>query len=141
MTRVFADAAHGFALFTSAGGETLPAATTDGGRVWRIAGPVLHAPAAQGSLAVSQVGIAGPHAFMAFRAGSSVDVTSDGGKRWWRAFLGDEVTAVIAAGGQLIAFAQEQIPSNSQTLRAVVWEYRSVDDGRVWRADDLLAPP
>ena len=139
--RVFADAEHGFALVNSLGGKTFPAMTTDGGRVWQIAGPVLHAPAAQGPLAVSQAGVGGPRTYMAYGDGSVVDVTTDRGRHWWRAFLGDEVPAVIAAGGQLIAFAQEQVPSRSPTLRAVVWVYRSTDGRRVWRADDLLAPP
>jgi photosystem II stability/assembly factor-like uncharacterized protein len=140
-TRVFADARRGFALFENLAGETFPATTTDGGRVWRVAGPVLHAPAAQGALAVTQVGTAGPGRYMAFGDGSVVDVTSDGGKQWWRAALGDEVPAVIASGGQLIAFAQEQAPTARETLHAVVWVYRSTDGGRVWHATKQLAPP
>jgi hypothetical protein len=140
-TRVFADATHGFALFTSAGGETFPAATADAGRGWRIAGPALHAPAAQGPLAVSRVAIDGPRTFIAFGDGSVVDITTDGGRHWWRAGLGDEVSAVVAAGGELIAFAQESIPTQQQQLRAVTWVYRSTDGGRLCRADDLLAPP
>ncbi len=140
-TRVFADARHGFALFNNRAGETFPATTTDGGRVWRIAGPVLHAPAAQGALAVNQVGTAGAGRYMAFGDGSVVDVTSDGGKRWWRAALGDEVPAVIASGRQLIAFAQEQEPTAHEALHAVVWVFRSTDGGRVWHATSELAPP
>ena len=140
-TRVFADARHGFALFDDRAGETFPATTTDGGRVWRIAGPVLHAPAAQGALAVTQVGTAGPGRYMAFGDGSVVDVTNDGGKHWWRAGLGDDVPAVIASGGDLIAFAQEQEPTARETLHAVVWAYRSTDGGRVWHATSALAPP
>jgi photosystem II stability/assembly factor-like uncharacterized protein len=139
--RAFADATHGFALFDSRSGETFPVATTNRGRVWRIAGPVLHAPAAQGPLAVSQVGVAGPRTYIAYGDGSVVDVTTDGGRHWWRAGLGDEVPAVIASGRQLTAFAQLQIPSGSETLRAVTWVYSSTDGGRTWRADDLLAPP
>ncbi len=140
-TRVFADASHGFALFDNLAGETFPARTTDGGRVWRIAGPVLHAPAAQGAGAVTQVGTAGPGGYMAFGDGSVVDVTNDGGRHWWRAALGDEVPAVIASGGQLIAFAQEQEPTARETLHALVWVYGSSDGGRVWHATNQLAPP
>ena len=140
-TRVFADAGHGFALFDNLAGETFPATTTDGGRLWRVAGPVLHAPAAQGAGAVTQVGTAGPGRYMAFGDGSVVDVTNDGGNHWWRAALGDEVPAVIASGGQLIAFAQEQEPTERETLHAVVWVYRSTDGRRVWHATNQLAPP
>ena len=140
-TRVFADAKHGVALFNNLAGETFPATTIDGGRVWRVAGPVLHAPAAQGALAVTQVGTDGPGTYTAFGDGSVVDVTNDGGKHWWRAALGDEVPAVIASGRQLIAFAQEQEPSARETLHAVVWVYRSTDGGRVWHATSDLAPP
>jgi hypothetical protein len=139
--RVFADARHGFALFDDLAGETFPVTTVDGGRVWRIAGPVLHAPAAQGALAVTQVGTAGPGRYMAFGDGSVVDATNDGGKHWWRAALGDEVPAVIASGGQLIAFAQEQEPAARESLHAVVWEYRSTDGGRIWHATKELSPP
>jgi hypothetical protein len=140
-TRVFADAGHGLALFDNRAGETFPATTTDGGRVWRVAGPVLHAPAAQGALAVRQVGTAGPGRYMAFGDGSVVDVTNDGGKHWWRAGLGDEVPAVIASGGELIAFAQESEPAAGESLHAVVWAYRSTDGGRVSHPTSALAPP
>ena len=139
--RAFADATHGFSLFDSRSGETFPVATTDGGRVWRIVGPVLHAPAAQGPLAVSEVGVAGPRTYMAYGDGSVVDVTTDAGRHWWRAALGDEVPAVVASGRQLTAFAQRQVPNSGETLGAVTWVYSSTDGGRTWRADDLLAPP
>jgi hypothetical protein len=51
------------------------------------------------------------------------------------------VPAVIASGGELIAFAQEQEPTARETLHAVVWAYRSTDGGRVWHATSALAPP
>ncbi len=139
--KVFADAKHGFALFGDRFGRTLPVATANGGRVWRVVGPVLMAEVAQGALAVNRIGIAGPRTYFAYGDGSVVDVTTNGGKRWWRAVLGDLVPAVIATSGGLVAFAQEQTPRSDQTLHADVWVYRSTDGGRVWRADDLLAPP
>lgn len=139
--RVFADARHGFALYGNRDGQTLPAATTDGGRVWRVVGPVLTAEVAQGALVVNRIGIAGPHTYFAYGDGSVVDVSPDGGKHWWRAALGDEVPAVIATGEQLIAFAQRQPPQAHETLHALVWVYDSTDWGRVWRAYSLLAPP
>ena len=41
--------------------------------------------------------------------------------------LGDEVPAVVATGGGLIAFAQDQVPNSSLTPRTVVEVYRSTD--------------
>jgi photosystem II stability/assembly factor-like uncharacterized protein len=139
--RVFANARRGFALFNSSSGETFPAATDDGGRIWRIDGPVFFAPAADGALAVDQTGAVAPGTYWAFGPGSVVDVTTDGGKRWWQAALGDEVPAVVSAGGHLVAFAQEQIPTRGETLHAVTWVYRSTNGGRSWRAYSLLALP
>ncbi len=139
--RVFADTRHGFALFASPAGATFPAITIDAGRIWRIAGPVFHAPAAQGPEAVDQVGAAGVGRYVAYGVGSVVDATTDGGKHWWQAALGDEVPAVATTGRQLTAFAQTQTQTARDPLRAVVWQYRSNDGGRTWKADDRLAPP
>jgi hypothetical protein len=86
--RVFADTRHGFALATTVrlGGQTYPAATTDGGRTWRVNGPIFHIPAAQAALGVGQPGLAGPHAFFTWSGGenSVIDMTVDGGHQWWR---------------------------------------------------------
>jgi hypothetical protein len=128
-TRVFADARHGFALASIDDGQ-FPAATADGGRTWRVNGPVLHENAAQAPLSVNEVGIANRRTYFAFGGGQVVDVTSDGGRHWFRAILGDVVVAVAAPGdGRLIAFAQ--VAGSGSRANTVV--YVSRDGGRHWR--------
>lgn len=139
--RVFADTRHGFALFASPAGTTFPAITTDAGRIWRVAGPVLHAPDAQGPQAVNETSTAGAGRYIAYGVGSVVDATTDSGRHWWQAALGDEVPAIATTARQLTAFAQAQTQTARDPLRAVIWQYRSDDGGRTWKADDRLAPP
>jgi hypothetical protein len=63
--------------------------------------------------------------------GQVVDVTSDGGRRWWRAVLGELVLAVLPGSqGELVAVVQQQIDQTSQ--QAFTWMYASNDGGRVW---------
>jgi len=136
--RVFVDARHGFAL-ASLGQAQYPAATQDGGRTWRIDGPALHLNAAQAPLVVLSVGAASKRTWFAFGGpggGQAVDVTSDGGKHWWRAILGEVVLAVVAEeDGKLFAVAQGAGGSGGT---AVNWVYASSDGGRHWRYDDRL---
>ncbi len=138
-TRAFADPQHGITL-AQIGNVTFPAATTDGGRKWRVDGPVLFADTTDGPLAVGDLGTAGPRTYFAYGGGGSVvDVTIDAGKTWWSAFLGEEVLAVVAASdGKLVAVVQEQTPSVSESLRSVTWLYASTDGGRRWRATNRL---
>ena len=134
--RAFADASHGFGLYLSPGGEGFPATTADGGRIWRIDGPVFFAPAADGAAGVSYTGIASPRTYFAYGS-SAVDVTTDGGRQWWEAYLAESVVAVVARPGELIAVVQ-QTPSGNGSVVADTWVYVSSDGGRVWRYDDLL---
>jgi hypothetical protein len=134
--RSFADAAHGFGLYLSPGGEGFPARTADGGSTWRIDGPVFFAPAADGAAGVSYTGIASPRTYFAYGS-SAVDVTTNGGRLWWEAYLGESVVAVVARPAELIAVVQ-QSPSGNGSMAASTWVYVSTDGGRVWRYDDLL---
>jgi hypothetical protein len=134
--RVFADARHGFAL-ASLPQAQYPAATTDGGKVWRIDGPALHVNAAQAPLVVLQVGVASRRTYFAWGGpggGQVVDATSDGGRHWWRAILGEAVLAVVAgADGRLVAVTQVAGAAGASTL-----VYVSKDGGRHWRYDAQL---
>jgi photosystem II stability/assembly factor-like uncharacterized protein len=132
--RVFLDATHGFAL-ADTGGAQYPAVTVDGGRTWRTNGPALHVNAAQAPLSVIDVGAANRHTFFAFGGGQVADVTSDGGKHWWQAFLGDDVLAVVSFGNRLIAVAQDAT-GNGSTAQTVV--YVSRDGGRHWHLNNKL---
>jgi hypothetical protein len=137
--RVFADARHGFAL-ASAQQAQYPAATVDGGKVWRIDGPPLHVNAAQAPLAVSQVGVRDAHTFFAWGGpggGQVVDVTSDGGAHWWRTILGEVALAVVATEtGTLTAVSQSGSGSGAGVQTSV---YVSSDGGRHWQAETGLA--
>jgi hypothetical protein len=124
--RAFWNARDGFALADVRQAQ-YPAHTTDGGRTWRIDGPQFHVDAADAPEAVGFVGIAGPRRFFAYGA-SVADVSTDGGRTWWEAFLGDLVVAVVPGPGRLVAYVQH-VTGN----RAVTWQYVTRDGGRHWR--------
>jgi photosystem II stability/assembly factor-like uncharacterized protein len=132
--RAFVNATHGFAL-AGVGEAQYPVATTDGGKTWRTDGPALHVNAAQAPLSVADAGAANQHTFFAFGGGQVVDVTGDGGKHWWQAFLGDGVLSVVSFGNRLIAVAQNSTGSGA-TAQTVV--YVSRDGGRHWHLNNKL---
>ena len=128
--RVFANAADGFAL-ANVGSAQYPAHTVDGGRVWRIDGPQLHVDAADGAEGVGFVGVAAADTFFAYGS-SAVDVTTNAGRTWWEAFLGELVVAVVPGPrNTLLAYVQQQI-NNHSINRALTWQYSSRDGGRHW---------
>jgi hypothetical protein len=132
--RVFPNATHGFAL-AGVGEAQYPVATVDGGRTWHTDGPALHVNAANAPLSVTKAGAANQHTFFAFGGGQVVDVTSDAGKHWWQAFLGDGVLSVVSVGTRLIAIAQNGTGSGSQAKTLV---YVSRDGGRHWHLNNRL---
>lgn len=129
--RVFVNSKDGVALNTglSLSGVTYPVATVNGGKTWRIDGPELHVPAANGPDVVTQVGAAGPATYFAYggpAGANSVDVSADGGSHWYRAFLGGVVGGVVSSNGELFAFTGEP------------GAYHSTDGGRVWHYSKLF---
>jgi hypothetical protein len=137
--RAFVNGKRGFALAGLRNGETYPAATVDGGRKWRIDGPVFHIPAANAAATVTQAGAAWPDTYFAFGFGSVVDVTTDGGVHWWVAGLGDDVLAVVPgiAPHHLIAVVQNFLGSNTTKVARLV--YVSPDGGRHWHLANRFA--
>lgn len=130
--RAFANARVGFSL-AHVGQADYPAVTPDGGRTWHTNGPALHLDAAQAPLAVVDPGAAGNSTFFAFGGGQAIDSTSDGGRHWWRAFLGEAVIgAVPRIGGGIIAFAQNTVGTGSSAVTEV---YVSRDGGHHWHLD------
>ena len=128
--RVFANARDGFALAND-GSAQYPAISTDGGRAWRINGPQVHIDAADGAEGVGYVGVAGTRTFFAYGS-SAVDVTTDGGRKWWQTFMGELVVAVVPGpGSELVAYVQQQLHNNSINP-AAIWQYVSRDGGRYW---------
>jgi hypothetical protein len=131
--RVFPNALHGFGLADVGQGQ-YPASTINGGKTWRVSGPVLHVNAAQAPLVVTQVGAASQKKLFAWGGpggGQAVDATPDAGRHWYRAFLGDIVMAVVSGpGGELVAFAQ--VAADNSGTTAANWVYVSKDGGRNW---------
>ncbi len=131
--RVFTDAGHGFAL-ASVGGAQYPAATSDRGRTWMTDGPALHVNAAQGPLAVVDIGAISRRTIFAYGGGSAIDATSDGGRTWYSALFGGLVMAVVRGdGNHLVAFVD-----GSEGRRGVTWQYVSKNGGRSWRYDSRI---
>jgi hypothetical protein len=136
---VFADARHGFTL-ASIGYDTYPAATIDGGRTWRIDGPVLPIPAARAGVTQrpprGQPGVAGPNTYFAaegLQGTTVVEVTTDAGKHWWQALLPGGVVFVGAFDGELTAIIA--VPTgNPQSAGVEFWAYHS-KSGRRWDYD------
>lgn len=130
--RVFANARVGFSLANGPSAQ-YPAVSVDGGRRWRIDGPQFHVDAADGPEAVGFVGVSGPRTFFAYGS-SAVDVTTDGGRKWWETLLGEEVMAVVSNNfrSELVAYVEQSV-SNQRLSPAVTWQYVSRDGGRHWR--------
>jgi len=129
--RDFVNANDGFALtsLNSGGGAQYPAVTTDGGKVWKVGGPHFHVDAANAPAAVDAVGVAGRSTYFAYGGpygGQVVNVSTNGGKTWWGAYLPGAVEAVVQGnvGGksELIAFLE-----GSPT-----WVYVSANGGHTW---------
>jgi hypothetical protein len=133
--RVFVNSHVGFAL-ADTGGAQYPATTVNGGQIWKTDGPALHLDAAQAPLVVTNIGAASKRTVFAFGGGQSVDATGDGGKHWWRAFLGEVVIATVPRlGGGLITVAQTG-GSGLSAGRTLVYVTR--DGGHHWRLDTRL---
>ncbi len=132
--RLFVDSMHGFAL-ASVGQAQYPAITLNGGTSWQIGGPALHLDAAQAPLSVCAIGAVNRRVYFAYGCGEVIDTTNDGGKHWWRTFLGGGSLAVVNDGGRLVAFvdAFEANGSKASTLA-----YVSSDGGRHWHYEDHL---
>ena len=129
--RTFVNSKDGVAINNgvSLGGVTYPIATVDAGRTWRIDGPELHVPAANAPNVVTLAGAANPATYFVYGGpggGNSVDVSSDAGKHWYRAYLGGVVAAVVPSGGQLFAFTGQP------------GAYHSKDGGRTWHYSKSL---
>jgi photosystem II stability/assembly factor-like uncharacterized protein len=132
--RVYVNANDGFAL-AAVGAAQYPAETTNGGTSWSTFGPALHLNAAQAPLSVTSVGAANAHTVYYYGAGQAVDVTSDGGKTWWRTFCSELSLAVVpGAAGRRVWITQDS-PNGGAAL---TWPYESSDGGRVWHYTTAL---
>lgn len=129
--RVFVNNADGFAL-TATDQAQLPAATTNGGTTWKIVGPALHVDAAQAPLVVSFIGAANVHTLYAYGGGQAVDVSTNGGKTWYRAlFPGLSESVAPNFQGHLVAYEQLQPGSPIE-------QYVSKNGGRSWTLTTAL---
>jgi hypothetical protein len=130
--RTYVDARHGFAL-ANVGQAQYPAATTNGGKVWRTDGPALHLDAAQAPLAVASLAAANRRTIYAYGGGQVIDATTDGGAHWYRAlFDGLPMAVVRNFRGHLVGFV-DGTPTGS--TKGATWQYVSKNGGRTWRLD------
>lgn len=126
--RVFVNNQDGVSMGTggSLGGVTYPVATINGGKTWTIDGPELHVPAANAPNVVTQVGAASPATYFIYggpMGGNSVNVTTNGGKQWYRVYLGGVVGAVIATSSEVLYAFTEQPGVYYSNNGGKVWHY------------------
>lgn len=135
-SRVFTNPRDGFALAND-GSAQYPVRSLNGGRVWRIVGPQFHIDAADGAEGVGHVGAASRSTLFAYGS-SAVDVTTNAGRTWREAFLGELVVAVVPQSSTtLVAYVQQQL--NPNKIRPVVtWQYVTRDGGRRWTYSTTL---
>lgn len=132
LPRVFDDARHGYAL-ANIGPATYPARTVDAGKTWRVDGPALHVNGMQAGLGVGEIGVV--DANVAYTWGgitpdNVVDVTMDGGKHWWRAFLPGLVLFVGHEGPAVVANIYGSL-TQRHTTHTGLWVYETMN-GRNW---------
>ncbi len=117
-------------------GSGFPLKTSDGGRTWSIDGPAFFLPVADGASVVTDLAVASAsdaYAYGGSSGGSSIAVTTDAGRRWWRAYLGQAVVAAAQHGRDIWALAAgPQSPPSGLNAVAPMWLYDSTDGGRSW---------
>ena len=137
--RLFSNRSDGFALgclTATEGCATYPLATTDGGKTWRVAGPIVDVGGAgQAGGYVSTAGaVDARHWFLCCGGDTVADVTPDAGKHWWTAAFPGEVVTVVAGepsfNARVVAVVR---PYGTHQL----WIYVS-RDGRRWTYDPRL---
>jgi hypothetical protein len=71
-----------------------------------------------------------------YGSGQAVDVTSDGGKHWYRA-LAPELSLAVVPGvsGRLVWIVQDGVNGSGN---AATWQYVSSDGGKVWHYSTAL---
>jgi hypothetical protein len=86
-----------------------------------------------GPLGVNQIGVRGASTAFAWEGAAPntvVDLTSDAGRHWRRAFFPGSVLFVGADGGQVAATVYGNVTQGSETHTGV-WVYRTAN-GRSW---------
>lgn len=136
--RLFSNRSDGFALgcLTATDGcPTYPLATTDGGKTWRVAGPIVDVGGAgQAGGFVSTAGAVDARLWFLCCGGNTVaDVTPDAGKHWWTAAFPGEVVTVV--GGEPSFNGAVAVVRPYGTHRLWIYVTR---DGRRWTYDPHL---
>jgi hypothetical protein len=130
--RVFADAEHGYALALIQD-ITYPAKTLNGGKSWRVDGPLFNRPPPPPP-AIQAIGVASARTAFAWDGlggGSLVAVTTDGGAHWWKTSLPGVVLSVAAEGAYLQANIYGIIRKGRMTHNGL-WAYQTTT-GRRWK--------
>lgn len=129
--RAFVNGRTGWALASTAGAD-YPAITTDSGSRWRTAGPALHLDALQAPLSVTQIGATSSKVAYAYGGGQVADVTTDGGKHWYRGvFPGTDMAVVPSLG--IRAKQLETFVNPESTTAGSAWQYQTSNGGRSWK--------
>ena len=116
-------------------GSRFPLKTTDGGRNWFIDGPAFFLPVADGAAAVDDMWAASANESYAYGGpggGSSIAITTDAGRHWWRAWLGQALLTVSQRGSDLWALAAGSTSSAAGNSDPPVLLYDSANGGRSW---------
>ncbi len=119
------NASHGFGLWDD-GSDAYPAVTSDGGKTWRVDGPIFHVAAADANAVVTAISAAAPDTVVAF-GGPAVDVTTDGGLHWSTTNFPGGVWAVGVNNGTVTAYA-----GTTWSYDGPVALYQSRDGGLHW---------
>jgi photosystem II stability/assembly factor-like uncharacterized protein len=80
---------------------------------------------------VCDIGAVDQRIYFAYGCGEVVDTTNDGGKHWWRSYLGGSL-AIVGSSESLVALNE----GLSEGPTAITWVYVSRDGGRIWHYDD-----
>jgi hypothetical protein len=129
-TSASADLKFGLATFP-ASSQTYPVISTDGGRTWKVDGPLFHVDALQGASVITALGRLGSHgAYFWGRGANVVWVTTDEGAHWWSSGFPDYgVHSVSARRGVLRAISLGQQFKNDKFEGYL---YVSANSGQTW---------
>ena len=126
----------GLATFPSST-QTYPAISTNGGRTWRIDGPLFHVDALQGASVVSSSGALLPRgAYFWGRGGNLIWITHDEGAHWSTTAFSAGVGDLSSRRGTLeaVVFGAQVGPAKLQRFL-----YVSTDSGKTWSLRRQLA--
>jgi hypothetical protein len=114
----------------SLSGSVYPVLSTDGGRHWRIDGPLFYRAAADAPDVTTSLAALGHDTLMAWGSGGNfVKTSTDRGAHWYKADFPVGVYSARVASGHLVVRAEG---NPDRAGRFPTRRYSSYDGGRVW---------